>query len=63
MESNTLTETVEKTMPKQKVTITVEKSLLDWIDKQVASYRFRNTSHAFEYAVAQLIEKEKSQKD
>jgi Arc/MetJ-type ribon-helix-helix transcriptional regulator len=48
-----------ESMPKQKVTITVEKTLLDWIDKQVQSYRFRNTSHAFEYAVARLIESEK----
>jgi len=48
-------------MPKQKVTITVEKSFVDWADKQVANYRFRNRSHAFEYALAKLIESEKKQ--
>jgi len=48
-----------ESMPKQKVTITVEKRLLEWIDKQVESFRFRNTSHAFEFAVAKLMENEK----
>lgn len=49
-------------MPKKKVTITVEKTILDWIDKQVKNYRFRNTSHAFEYSVAKLLESEKESK-
>ena len=47
-----------ESMPKKKVTITVEKTLIDWIDKQVETYRFRNTSHAFEFAVARLKEAE-----
>jgi Arc/MetJ-type ribon-helix-helix transcriptional regulator len=50
-----------ESMPKQKVTITIEKRLLDWIDGQVKSFRFRNTSHAFEYALAKLIETEKKE--
>jgi len=52
-----------ESMPKKKVTITVEKSLIDWIDKQVETYRFRNTSHAFEFAVAELIRLEKEKKE
>jgi len=48
-------------MPKQKVTITVEKKLLEWIDKQVEKFRFRNRSHAFEYAIAKLIESEEKE--
>lgn len=52
-----------ESMPKQKVTITVEKTLIDWIDEQVKKYRFRNTSHAFEFAVAELIRLEKEKKD
>ncbi len=48
-----------ESMPKKKVTITVEESLLNWIDTQVKNYRFRNTSHAFEYAVAKLVEADK----
>jgi len=49
-------------MPKKKVTITVEKTLMEWVDEQVEKYRFRNTSHAFEYAVAKLMESEKEGK-
>jgi Arc/MetJ-type ribon-helix-helix transcriptional regulator len=52
-----------ESMPKQKVTITVEKTLIEWIDEQVKKYRFRNTSHAFEYAVAELIRLEKEKKE
>jgi metal-responsive CopG/Arc/MetJ family transcriptional regulator len=48
-----------ESMPKQKVTITVEKNLVDWIDGEVKKYRFRNRSHGFEYAVAELIKQEK----
>jgi Arc/MetJ-type ribon-helix-helix transcriptional regulator len=48
-----------ESMPKQKVTVTVEKKLLDWTDKQIESFRFRNRSHAFEYALAKLMENEK----
>jgi len=48
-------------MPKQKVTITIEKRLLDWTDKQITSVRFRNRSHAFEYALTKLIESEKKE--
>jgi len=48
-------------MPKQKVTVTVEKRLLEWIDKQIETFKFRNRSHAFEYALAQLIEREKKE--
>jgi len=50
-----------ETMPKEKVTITVEKRLLEWIDKQIETFRFRNRSHAFEYAVAKLIETERKE--
>jgi Arc/MetJ-type ribon-helix-helix transcriptional regulator len=50
-----------ESMPKQKVTITIEKKLLEWTDKQVESFRFRNRSHAFEYALAKLIESEKKE--
>jgi len=47
-----------ESMPKQKVTITVEKRLVEWIDGQVEKFRFRNRSHGFEYALAKLIENE-----
>ena len=50
-----------ESMPKQKVTITIEKRLLEWTDKQIVSFRFRNRSHALEYALAKLIESEKKE--
>jgi metal-responsive CopG/Arc/MetJ family transcriptional regulator len=46
-------------MPKQKVTVTIDKRLLDWIDKQIETFSFRNRSHAFEYALAKLVENQK----
>jgi len=45
-------------MPKVKISVTVEKRIVDWIDKEVRSLRFRNRSHAVEYALAKFIEKE-----
>ena len=47
---------------KQKVTVTIEKKLLEWADQEVVSLRFRNRSHALEYALAKLIESEKKDK-
>ena len=46
-------------MPKQKVTVTIEKRLLEWVDQEIEKFRFRNRSHALEYALAKLIENEK----
>jgi Arc/MetJ-type ribon-helix-helix transcriptional regulator len=46
-------------MPKQKVTVTIEKHLLEWVDREVEKFRFRNRSHGLEYALAKLMEAEK----
>lgn len=40
-----------------KVTATVDKELITWIDEEVEKRRFRNRSHAIEYAIAKLKEK------
>jgi Arc/MetJ-type ribon-helix-helix transcriptional regulator len=48
-------------MPKRQVTVTIEKRFLEWVDAEVKRIRFRNRSHAFEYALAQLIEQEKKE--
>lgn len=45
-------------MPKMKISVTVEKKIVDWIDREVKTLRFRNRSHAVEYALAKFIEKE-----
>jgi len=45
-------------MVRMKVTATVDKELIDWIDGEVEKRRFRNRSHAIEYAIAKLKEME-----
>ena len=39
-----------------KVTATIDKELITWIDEEVEKRRFRNRSHAIEYAIAKLKE-------
>ncbi|MCW4000286.1 MAG: hypothetical protein NWE93_08595 [Candidatus Bathyarchaeota archaeon] len=34
--------------------ITIDKDLLDWINEQIKCKRFKDVSHAFEYAVYKL---------
>ena len=46
-------------MPKMKISVTVEKRLVEWIDREVETLRFRNRSHAVEYAIAKFVESEK----
>jgi Arc/MetJ-type ribon-helix-helix transcriptional regulator len=44
-------------MPRVKVTVTIDRELVEWVDKEVDKRRFRNRSHGFEVAVAELKEK------
>ena len=41
-----------------KVTATIDTELVKWLDAEVEKRRFRNRSHAIEYAVAKLKENE-----
>jgi len=41
-----------------KVTATIDDELIKWLDGEVEKRRFRNRSHALEYAVAKLKESE-----
>ena len=43
---------------KAKMSVTVEKELVEWIDKQVKTQRFRNRSHAVELALMRFRESE-----
>lgn len=45
-------------MPKAKISVTIEKRLVEWIDKEVKTLRFRNRSHAIEYALAKFVERD-----
>lgn len=44
---------------KRKTSITLDEEVLDWIRKRIETRRFRSVSHAIEYAIFQLMEKEK----
>ena len=41
----------ETEMVRKKVTVTIDKDLVQWVDKQVEKKIFRNRSHAFERAL------------
>ena len=47
---------------KKKLSVTIEKKYVDWVDEQIETLRFRNRSHAMEYALAKFIESEKEKK-
>ena len=46
-------------MPRVRVFATIQEDIEAWIQKEVKTGRFRNRSHAIEYALMKLIEKEK----
>jgi Arc/MetJ-type ribon-helix-helix transcriptional regulator len=46
---------------KQSISVTVEKSLVEWIDKQVDTQRFRNRSHLVELALIKFRDSEKKE--
>ena len=52
---------VEKEMPRVRVFATIREDVIKWVDEQVEKARFRNRSHAIEYALIQLMEKEKGE--
>jgi Arc/MetJ-type ribon-helix-helix transcriptional regulator len=46
-------------MPKRRVSVTIDERMINWIDKKVEELVFATRSHAFEYAIKQLMSKEK----
>jgi metal-responsive CopG/Arc/MetJ family transcriptional regulator len=43
---------------KERITITIDKELLDWLDKNVANKVFANRSHGLEFLITQKIKEE-----
>jgi Arc/MetJ-type ribon-helix-helix transcriptional regulator len=41
-------------MPKVRRTVTIPKDLYDWVQEQIEEHRFKDVSHAIEYALYQL---------
>ena len=48
-------------MPRIRVFATISPDIVQWIDGQVDRARFRNRSHAIEYALIMLMESEKKE--
>jgi Arc/MetJ-type ribon-helix-helix transcriptional regulator len=44
---------------KSKMSVSVDKRIVEWIDDQVETQRFRNRSHAVEVALTKFIDSEK----
>jgi Arc/MetJ-type ribon-helix-helix transcriptional regulator len=53
---------VEAEMPRVRVFCTLREDVIQWIDEQVDRARFRNRSHAIEYALIMLMENEKKER-
>ncbi len=43
---------------KERITITLDKELLRWIDKKVEDKTFANRSHGFEFLIQRKIDEE-----
>jgi Arc/MetJ-type ribon-helix-helix transcriptional regulator len=51
----------ETEMKRVRVFATIREDVEQWVQKEVEKGRFRNRSHAIEYALLQLMEKEKKE--
>ena len=46
-------------MTKERITITIDKELLIWLDKKIQEKIFANRSHGFEYLIKKTENEEK----
>ena len=49
----------EANMAKERITVTLDKELLAWLDQRVADRLFANRSHGFEFLIAEKIREDK----
>ena len=47
---------------KERITVTLDRNLLTWLDEKVNGHIFANRSHGFEFLIADKIREEKSGK-
>jgi metal-responsive CopG/Arc/MetJ family transcriptional regulator len=47
---------------KERITITLDKDLLNWIDKKIDDKTFANRSHGFEYVIKRAMDNDTSEK-
>jgi metal-responsive CopG/Arc/MetJ family transcriptional regulator len=43
---------------KERISITIDKDLLDWVDRKIAGKLFANRSHALEFLAMQMMDEE-----
>ena len=48
---------------KERITITLDKELLKWIDKKIEDRVFANRSHSFEFLIMERIKCEKNKEE
>ena len=48
---------------KERITITLDKGLLGWLDKKIEKKIFANRSHGFEFLMMEKIREEKSEQE
>ena len=41
---------------KERITVTIDKELLNWLDKRIADKTFANRSHGFEFLIKKKID-------
>ena len=47
---------------KERITVTIDKDLLDWLDKRIEDKTFANRSHGFEFLIKKKIIQEDGKK-
>jgi len=48
---------------KERITITLDKKILEWLDEKVSAKLFANRSHGFEFIIKRKIENEGTHND
>jgi len=49
----------DEEMPKERISITIRKEFLEWLDKKVSDLRYASRSHAIESLIDEKIKGEK----
>jgi Arc/MetJ-type ribon-helix-helix transcriptional regulator len=55
--------TNNEAMPKIRRSVTISKELMDWIQLEIKRKRFKDVSHAIEYALYCLMEESKKERE
>jgi len=53
----------DKEEMKERITITIDKPLLEWLDKKVSEKIFASRSHGFEFLINKMEKEEKNEEN